>query len=123
MLAGAGGGDGLRGVQIIRRGDVDDVDVVGLEQILEARRHAGAADRLSVLRERGVHAIGVAADHATTSVCGFFWNAAMCCAAHQPRPAIATPSFPSDVGTGQTMMKMVSSRQSPVASPSPEPRV
>ena len=53
---------GLRRVQVVRRGDVDDVDVVGLEQVLEARRHAGAAGRLPVLRQRGVDAIDVAAD-------------------------------------------------------------
>src|SRR3954452_15337256 len=28
----------------------------------------------------------------------FFRNAAACCAPHHPRPAIATPSFPSVVG-------------------------
>ena len=62
VLAGLGGGDGLRRVQVVRRGDVDDVDVVGLEQVLEARRDAGVAGRLAVLRQRGVDAIDVAAD-------------------------------------------------------------
>jgi len=55
-LAGLGGGDGLLGVHVVGRGDVDDVDVVALKELAPV----GLDGLVTPLVGEGLHRCGVA---------------------------------------------------------------
>ncbi len=71
-------GHRLRGMEVVRRRDGDDVDVRRLEQILVPRRQPRVRQGKVVLLERGPRPRESRPWSHVTRTCGFFWKAAMC---------------------------------------------